>query len=322
MCYKYPRRKQMALEDMGSASTFTCLAGMLNLEYTLTNGQMFRWRKTDAGWWDVVSGSRMVRLRQVEGSDPAKDQFEFFTFPEPANHEFINRFFRLDVDLAPIYDSWRNADPYLGSLADRFRGLRIVLQQPEECLLSFMCSTANFIPRIMKAIAIIAKTWGEPITGPDGKSLTSAFPSARVLATLDPYEVSNKTGLEWRAGNLIKVAQQLASKPEGWLNDVGKLDYASARGELMRIDGVGPKIADCVCLFAMAKDQAVPVDTHVWQLTRDRYLPTLKGKSVSAAGYAQVLNFFHSRFEKAGWAQQYLFYDHLLESRAKRGMRD
>ena len=117
----------------------------------------------------------------------------------------------------------------------------------------------------------------------------------------------------------MKVAKQVAARPEGWLDELAALDYAQARGELMRLDGVGPKIADCVCLFAMRKDQAVPVDTHVWQLTRDRYLPSLKGKSVSTSGYAQVLGFFQSRFEKAGWAQQYLFYDHLLESRAKRG---
>ena len=101
----------------------------------------------------------------------------------------------------------------------------------------------------------------------------------------------------------------------------GQLDYATARGELMRMEGVGPKIADCVCLFAMSKDQAVPVDTHVWQLTRDRYLPALRGKSLTPTAYGQVLQFFQTRFEKAGWAQQYLFYDHLLESRAKRGNR-
>ena len=85
---------------------------------------------------------------------------------------------------------------------------------------------------------------------------------------------------------------------------------------------MGPKIADCVCLFAMKKDQAVPVDTHVWQLTRDRYLRHLAGKTLTPSTYAQVISFFQSKFEKAGWAQQYLFYDHLLESRAKRGQRE
>lgn len=291
--------------------------GMLNLEYTLSNGQMFRWRKAGEGWWDAVSGKNLLRIRQLEGRTEGQDLFEYSTVPGEGGEAFVRRFLRLNVDLVPVYESWQAADPYLGTLGERFRGLRIVLQEPEECLLSFICSTANFIPRIMKAIALIAREYGEPIQDGAGKIWTHAFPSASVLAGLDPVALAEMTGLEWRAANLIKVAGQLANKPTGWLAEVAQLDYASARGELMRLEGVGPKIADCVCLFAMAKDQAVPVDTHVWQLTRDRYLPALKGKSLTEKGYAQVLQFFHSHFEKAGWAQQYLFYDHLLESRAR-----
>jgi N-glycosylase/DNA lyase len=294
---------------------------MLHLEYTLSNGQMFRWRQKD-GWWDAVTGSRMIRIRQVESDREGIDRFEFETSPGTPDEAFVRDFLRLEVDLGPLYESWREADPYLGSLGDRFRGLRIVRQVPEECLLSFICSTANFIPRIMKAVAILSNTWGEPILGPDGKAVTHAFPRAEVIAGLDPFEIDSKTALEWRAGNLVKVAKQVAARPAGWLDDLSKLDYATARGELMQLDGVGPKIADCVCLFAMKKDQAVPVDTHVWQLTRDRYLPALRGKSLTQAGYAQVLSFFQGRFEKAGWAQQYLFYDHLLESRERRGRRE
>jgi N-glycosylase/DNA lyase len=312
----------MAAATKGAVGTLDFPAGLLNLEYTLANGQIFRWRQSADGWWDAVTGSRLLRIRRVISDNDGMDRFEFQTFPGEPDSNLIKRFFRLDVELGHLYQSWREADPYLGDLSDRFRGLRLVLQEPEECLLSFICSTANFIPRIMKAIAIIARTWGEPIVATDGTVLTHAFPRASVIAELDPYVISEKAGLEWRAGNLVKVAKQIAEKPQGWLQEISKLDYASARGELQRIDGVGPKIADCVCLFAMAKDQAVPVDTHVWQLTRDRYLPSLRGKTLTAAGYAQVLNYFHSHFEKAGWAQQYLFYDHLLDSREKRKGRE
>jgi N-glycosylase/DNA lyase len=295
--------------------------GTLDLEYTLTNGQLFRWRKGNDGWWDVVTGNRAISMKVLSGEDQSTQRFEYRTYPHPTDRAFVERFFRVDVNLPDLYQSWEASDPYLGSLTRRFTGLRLVLQDPEECLLSFICSTANFIPRIMKAIATIAQNWGEPITRLDGSVFTHAFPRASVIAGLDPFELSEKTGLEWRAGNLVKVAAQLAAKPEGWLRNLSSLDYASARGELMRIDGVGPKIADCVCLFAMAKDQAVPVDTHVWQLTHEHYLPTLKGKSLTPSAYAQVVSFFQSHFEKAGWAQQYLFYDHLLASRARSGRR-
>jgi N-glycosylase/DNA lyase len=279
---------------------------------------MFRWRKGVDGWWDAVSGSRLLRIRDVTESE-AESRFAYQTFPQIDDIDFIRRFLRLDVDLEALYESWRTSDDYLGSLADRFSGLRLVLQEPEECLLSFICSTANFIPRIMKAVATIARNWGDTIEGPHGAALTHAFPSASVISGIDVEELAVATGLEWRAANLVKVAKQLATRPERWLTDLARLDYATARGELTKLDGVGPKIADCVCLFSMAKDGAVPVDTHVWQLTRDRYLPNLRGKSLTPSAYAQVLQFYQTRFVKAGWAQQYLFFDHLLESRARRG---
>ncbi|MFL5735661.1 MAG: DNA glycosylase [Chloroflexia bacterium] len=311
----------MEAKPTAHTGTLRYPAGMLHLEYTLTNGQIFRWKKLPDGWWTAAAADRVLRIRPVESTAPGEDEFEYDTFPGDLDERFVRDFFRLDVDLAPIYHSWREADPYLGTLAEKFQGLRIVKQDPEECLLSFICSTANFIPRIMKAISIIANTWGEPVPGRNGEVVTHAFPKAPVIADLDPHAIDAKTGLEWRAGNLVKVAKQVAERPEDWLAELGGLAYAQARDELMRLDGVGPKIADCVCLFALEKDQAVPVDTHVWQLTRDRYLPSLKGKSLTAAAYAQVLNFFHMRFEKAGWAQQYLFYDHLLDSRAKSNRR-
>ena len=149
----------------------------------------------------------MNRAEQIASS--------FKPFPANPNAGFVHRFFRLEINVEPLYQSWRQADTYLGDLSEKFRGLRIVLQQPEECLLSFICSTANFIPRIMKAIGTIARTWGEPITGQDGAVLTHSFPRASVIAELDPYKVSELTGLEWRAGNLVKVARQIADKPRG-----------------------------------------------------------------------------------------------------------
>jgi N-glycosylase/DNA lyase len=307
----------MADEINPRPATIRLPAGALNLQFTLTNGQMFRWRKGGDGWWDAVRARQVLRIRPVEQSD-GFDVFEYVTYPGEPDERWLRAFLRLDVDLARLASTWDDEDPHLAGLARRFAGLRLVAQDPEECLLSFICSTANFIPRIMKAVSLLANRYGEPINGPDGAIVTHSFPRASVLASQDPFELDRLTGLEWRAGNLVKVASQLTAHEEGWLLSVASLDYAQARGELMRIDGVGPKIADCVCLFAMQKDQAVPVDTHVWQLTRDRYLPHLKGKSLTPAAYSQVLQFYQTHFTKAGWAQQYLFFEHLLESREKR----
>ena len=155
----------MGKAEQEAKGTLVYPKGLLNLEYTLSNGQMFRWRQSADDWWEAVTGERLIRIRKADGVDDSTDTFEFYTYPGEPDEGVIRSFFRLDVDLEILYKSWREEDKHLGELADRFRGLRIVAQKPDECLLSFMCSTANFIPRIMKAIAIIARNWGPVDSG-------------------------------------------------------------------------------------------------------------------------------------------------------------
>src|SRR5205823_4342601 len=103
-------------------------AGMLHLEYTLTNGQMFRWKKLAEDWWTAASAGRVIRIRRIGGDDSGLDEFEFQTYPGEPDEQFVRDFLRLDVDLEPVYRAWLEADPYLGSLAERFAGLRIAKQ--------------------------------------------------------------------------------------------------------------------------------------------------------------------------------------------------
>ena len=92
--------------------------GLLNLDYTLSNGQIFRWRKGDAGWWEAVTTIHLLRVR-LAGSD-TEDHFEFQTFPGEPDLELVRRFFRFDVDLETLYSSWQEADPHLSELTTRF----------------------------------------------------------------------------------------------------------------------------------------------------------------------------------------------------------
>lgn len=297
-------------------------AGLLHLERTLANGQCFRWRRdptykgTPPGeeHWQGIVGGRVLWLGHTPGG--AEDRLAYRVQPagDPAaDAAWVHAYLRLDVDLAAIYADWRARDPYLGELTTTFAGLRLVTQEPEECLLSFTCSKANAIPRISRAIGELSRAWGPPIPGPGGYH---AFPAATTIAGLRPDEVAARTGLEWRAAGLVEVAAQVAAQPAGWFADLRAANYATAHAELTRLRGVGAKIADCVCAFALGKDAAVPVDTHVFQLTRERYMPDLRGKSVTDASYARIVAFWRQRFGPyAGWAQQYLFYDHLLEAR-------
>ena len=307
--------------------TFTYPAGLLRLTPTFANGQCFRWRPDPARKdappgeesWQGLAAGRVIWLRRAASEDAAQDTFHFRVAPSlgspAADQAFLWDYLRLDVDLAAIYADWQARDPYLGALTERFGGLRVLRQEPEECLLSFVCSTANAIPRIQRAIGELARLVGDGVLI-EGRTTYYRFPSAAQVAALDPELVAAKTGLEWRAANLVKVAQQVAAHPPGWLLDLRTANYATAHSELTRLSGVGAKIADCVCCFALDKDMAVPVDTHVFQLTRDRYMAQIRGKSLTPTLYATIVQWWRDKFGPyAGWAQQYLFYDHLLEAR-------
>jgi N-glycosylase/DNA lyase len=108
------------------------------------------------------------------------------------------------------------------------------------------------------------------------------------------------------------VAQQLAERGPGWALTLREMPYEQAHGELVAMRGIGAKIADCVALFSLDKTEAVPVDTHVWQLAKDLYFPDwAPRKSLTMSAYNTVAGAFRERFgDLAGYAQNFLFYDH------------
>ncbi len=124
--------------------------------------------------------------------------------------------------------------------------------------------------------------------------------------------------LGFRGENIRNAARHIVDRGEGWLVGLRDLPYFDAREQLLSMRGVGRKIADCVCLFALDKDEAVPVDTHIRQLAHRLFLPDMKAKSVTDGVYARVVEAFRERYgELAGWAQQFLYYEDLLRSRAQ-----
>ena len=110
----------------------------------------------------------------------------------------------------------------------------------------------------------------------------------------------------------MKVAKQLEERGPGWAMSLRDMPYEQAHTELVKLNGIGAKIADCVCLFSLDKTEAVPVDTHVWQLAKDLYFPDwAERKSLTEAAYNTVADAFRDRFgDLAGYAQNFLFYDH------------
>ena len=274
----------------------------LNLTHTLTPGQAFRWKEDEQGRWTGVVGRRVVTLWR-EGNN-----LNYEVVPK-GDAGFVEDYFRLDVKLEDVYREFRQADETLARAIGRFKGLRVLRQDPEETLLSYICSTANSVTRITNSVEQLSKRYGERIAGTEHYS----FPTVEALAKAGPDELAKTCGLGFRGANLNCVASQLIERPEGWLESLRQAEYEEARKELTGLRCVGMKIADCVLLFSLDKDQAVPVDTHIRHIAVRNYLPEFMQKTLTQAVYRQITDFFQQKFGRyAGWAQEYLYYDDLL----------
>ncbi|MHC1575947.1 MAG: DNA-3-methyladenine glycosylase family protein [Methanosarcinaceae archaeon] len=267
-----------------------------DLDHTLDCGQVFRWEKKDDWWTGVVRGS-VVSVRQDTGADVLWVNSDL---PEGV----IRWYFRLDDDLSQIL-SLINRDQYINAAIAGYRGLRLIRQEPWECLISYMLATASNIPRIKKGIFRLCQIVGDEIE-PDYYS----FPDAGTLANACEDDISD-CKLGFRASRIIKAAG-LVAEGELDLDATARLDYPEAKQQLMLVKGIGEKVADCVLLFSFDKMEAFPVDTHVEQVVRSYYGDdeffggTVTKKKIGEWGRSYFGNY-------CGYAQQYLFYGKRLE---------
>jgi len=284
------------------------------LDDTLACGQAFCWERLAGGVWRGVVGEAVVTLRQ----DGARCTVEATAGDALA---LVRDLFLLDTDLAAIRATLLTADPALAGPLGRAPGLRLLRQDPTECLLSFLCSTANSVPRIVLGIRRLSALLGAPLGVLDGQPYY-AFPTLTALAAADPAQVQAATGLGYRAPRLVDGAAQLLAQPADWLLGLRHTPYPVAHAALVTVRGVGPKVADCVCLFSLDQTAAVPVDTHIWQAAQQLWgragagdplppgsKPVVGG--LTAAAYQRVGAAFRARYgDLAGYAQNWLFYDH------------
>ncbi|MCL5104215.1 MAG: hypothetical protein M1133_08885 [Armatimonadetes bacterium] len=281
----------------------------LDLELTFNCGQAFRWRRRPDGVWSGVVRDKLVELATRDGqvmwrTNPASDL------------PLVRDYLRLSDDVNAIYAHLSATDPHLAALIERFHGLRLVRQDPTETLLTFICSAANSIPRIMTAVESLSERYGGLVCE-QGGICYYAFPRVETVAKSHSSALESTRGLAFRGRNLKMVAEQVWERGEGWLASLRGMSYAHARAELLGIHGVGRKIADCACLFSLDKDEAVPVDTHVRQLAHRLFLPQMKERTVTEAVYRRIVESFIERYGRyAGWAQEFLYYEDLLRTRA------
>lgn len=278
----------------------------LSLDFTLQCGQAFRWQKTGKWWYGAVR-QNVVKARQNG------DILEFQTYLEELNSAFIESYFRLDDDLPRIY-SLIVKDEHIEVAVERFRGLRLMRQEPWECLISYICATHKNIPAIKDMILNMSKRFGKKLLF-DGLEFYT-FPTPRDLAKASMKEL-RACKLGFRAERVLEVSRKLSTR-EVNLEGLRKLNYEEARTELMKLPGVGPKVADCVLLFSLDKLEAFPIDVWMKRIFMEYYSDhfdsyfvkkVLSKESLTRGEYNGIGLFGRKYFGKfVGYAQEYLYH--------------
>jgi N-glycosylase/DNA lyase len=273
----------------------------LDLAATLSSGQVFRWnRDTDDAWRGVIAGRYPVRLAQSEDGGTL-----YYEGSEAETETAVRRFLRLgEMPLAERAQVWCSADSRFAEAWMAQPGVRVLRQDPHECFFSFLCASVAPIARISGMLRAVCAACA-PI---EDNALVGAFPPVSRLAEMAEEELRG-LGLGFRARRVALAAQRLRTLPPDYLDNLRDASEAEAKAALMTFVGVGEKIADCIALFSLDKDECIPVDTHIWRMARTHYAPELAEKSLTPANYTRAVQAFRDRFSPgAGWAQQILFY--------------
>ena len=273
-----------------------------DLDFSLCCGQVFRWKKI-GGWWYGVIGESVFKIRQLGA------ELDF----ENVSEKFVTCYFGLNDDLEQI-SCCIGRDDYIRKALRRFVGLRIVRQDPWECLISFICATYKSIAAIELMLSKLSLKFGERKIF-DGLDFYT-FPTDGKLAFASENGL-RECGLGYRAKYVQATAKKIyESKIE--LESLKTLPYLEARKRLVEFPGVGLKVADCVLLFSLEKLEAFPVDVWVKRVILNHYANLFPealvkklstNESLSNSEYEKLNAFGRSYFGKyAGYAQEYLFH--------------
>jgi len=219
----------------------------------------------------------------------------------------------LDVDLQEIVDSI-DKDQHIGEAIKKYWGLRLIRQNPWECLVSYICATYKSIPAIKSMLNNMEKKLGERVAL-DGIDFYT-FPECEKLAGTSVEDLS-ACGLGYRAKYVLETSKKILQSNFNFEN-LTKMPYLKAKKTLMDFPGVGAKVADCILLFSLDKTEAFPVDVWVKRVILNHYADKLPKvlvtklcarESLSSGEYEKLSSFGRNHFGRyAGYAQEYLYH--------------
>jgi N-glycosylase/DNA lyase len=280
-------------------------------ELTINSGQMFLWQKKRDAWYGIHT-DRVLKLsyeRQDNNQDRSRISYESY----PQDHGWEKKLFRMDDDIDKILNTI-SFDPLVRNSILTFRGLRVMRQDPIQCMFSFLCASNINIQRIRTVLFNLCRQFGKQMTVKGDQFFT--FPRPRDLHEANISELV-ACGVGYRAKSIKMLATKIFNG-EIVPDEIRHMSYEDAKRALLDIHGIGNKTADCILLFSLEKLEAFPIDTWIARIISENYLFPINEKQfgtnshehhLSPRRYLNLSNYMRMHFGiYAGYAQQYLYY--------------
>ena len=260
-------------------------------------GQCFRWNKEENGSYTGVFHNNVLNVEKKG------NKIIFKGICEGNIEKICTDYFDLDRDYTKIKEELSKIDDNLKRSVEYGKGIRILNQDLWETIISFIISANNNIPRIKGIIERLSKAYGKKIVYNNKEYYT--FPTPEELKNVTVADFRN-LGLGFRDIRLYETTHMVLDK-EVDLQKLDKLPTKLAREELLRLSGVGPKVADCILLFSTLKRFDVfPIDVWVRRVMNELYI---KNEDENKVTKKEIQKLADEKFgDIQGLAQQYLFY--------------
>lgn len=263
-------------------------------DHIFENGQCFRWNREDDGSYTGIAFGKALNLRH-DGETLVIDNTSTEEF-----HSIWKDYLDLERDYGTLKTMLSGKDPVMEAAVAYGSGMRILQQDKWETLISFILSQNNNIVRIKKCVESICAAHGSPIGTYRGK-MRYTFPTPEQLAALSP-EALDTCRLGYRAKYIVETARQVADDGGKTLYSLGEATAEEAYEYLLSLSGVGPKVANCIMLFSMAKYASFPLDVWIKRVMHEFY-------HIEEGNVKKMQEYAAEHFgEFGGIAQQYLFY--------------
>ena len=267
-----------------------------NLKYTLECGQCFRWNKVDENVYIGVIKDRVLKVRQNGDTLVIKS----------SNYDnlkaVITDYFDLDEDYSLTEERISKIDENVKTAVNNTSGIRILNQDFFETLMSYIISANNNIPKISKSINLISEKYGKKVVFENNDYYL--FPTAKELKNVTEDDFK-KCGVGFRARYLKHAVEDVLNNKIN-LDEILLLNTNQAKERLLKIMGVGPKVADCILLFSLKKREVFPIDVWVERVMTNLYFKDY-GRALKKK---EILDYARNNFkEDAGIVQQHLFYN-------------